>query len=327
MFDFFIVDTIDLGNWLLTSHTAVVCPHIGNRIKGVQPAGNIVPIFKPRLKIFFSIHNSLLLFVGKIVDEVIRVAVNKAVGFQSVGVSGNGLSGYRLTHFPHTDFLNFVRHSHKDFIFKEVVVEVPEFNEVSIAIKAQFGDAVDPEKFIIAVIDSSPEKLWDAYTPEHQQKLIASNGSKESARQQLELLIGLFRRTLLLEAGQKLANQLICIDGQWFLAPDTADRSSKEAVTAEFVKAVYVNNDMAAFWQLFAPQLQNAQIKAYGSESNAKAALRQKFLGKATGEQLARKKEDLKDKDFFAETVKKMLSRQNPDDLIQINGKWYINKL
>ena len=199
--------------------------------------------------------------------------------------------------------------------------------EVADKIKAQFGDAVDPEKFILAVIDDSPEKLWEAYDPEHQQKLIASNGSKESARQQLELLIGLFRRTLLLEAGQKLANQLICIDGQWFLAPDTADRSSKEAVTAEFVKAVYVNNDMAALWQLFAPQLQNAQIKAYGSESNAKAALRQKFLGKATGEQLARKKEDLKDKDFFAETVKKMLSRQNPDDLIQINGKWYINKL
>ena len=199
--------------------------------------------------------------------------------------------------------------------------------EMADKIKAKFGDAVDPEKFIIAVIDSSPEKLWDAYTPEHQQKLIASNGSKESARQQLELLIGLFRRTLLLEAGQKLANQLICIDGQWFLAPDTADRSSKEAVTAEFVKAVYVNNDMAALWQLFAPQLQNAQIKAYGSAANAQAAIRQKFLGKATAEQLAQLKKELQDKDFFAETVKKMLSRQKPDDLIQINGKWYINKL
>ena len=199
--------------------------------------------------------------------------------------------------------------------------------EMADKIKAKFGDAVDPEKFIIAVIDSSPEKLWDAYTPEHQQKLIASNGSKESARQQLELLIVLFRRTLLLEAGQKLANQLICIDGQWFLAPDTADRSSKEAVTAEFVKAVYVNNDTAALWQLFAPQLQNAQIKAYGSAAKAQAAIRQKFLGKATAEQLARLKKELQDKDFFAETVKKMLSRQKPDDLIQINGKWYINKL
>ena len=199
--------------------------------------------------------------------------------------------------------------------------------EMADKIKAKFGDAVDPEKFIIAVIDSSPEKLWDAYTPEHQQKLIASNGSKESARQQLELLIGLFRRTLLLEAGQKLANQLICIDGQWFLAPDTADRSSKEAVTAEFVKAVYVNNDMAALWQLFAPQLQNAQIKAYGSAANAQAAIRQKFLGKATAEQLAQLKKELQDKDFFAETVKKILSKQKPDDLIQIDGKWYINKL
>ena len=199
--------------------------------------------------------------------------------------------------------------------------------EMADKIKAKFGDAVDPEKFIIAVIDSSPEKLWDAYTPEHQQKLIASNGSKESARQQLELLTGLFRRTLLLEAGQKLANQLICIDGQWFLAPDTADRSSKEAVTAEFVKAVYVNNDMAALWQLFAPQLQNAQIKAYGSAANAQAAIRQKFLGKATAEQLAQLKKELQDKDFFAETVKKILSKQKPDDLIQIDGKWYINKL
>ena len=42
-----------------------------------------------------------------------------------VGDHVKGLTGQVLPHPLHPSFLHLVRHSHKDFIFKEVIKEVP----------------------------------------------------------------------------------------------------------------------------------------------------------------------------------------------------------
>jgi len=118
----------------------MVCPHVRNRIIAVQTAVDVIPIVMPCFHILCVVAHPLFVLVGEVVDEVLRVAADKVIGFQSAGIGGDGLSGHSLSHLPHPHFLHLVRHRHEHFILKEVVVEVPQFGEVCVGIEAQLCD-------------------------------------------------------------------------------------------------------------------------------------------------------------------------------------------
>ena len=76
IFNFFIVDTVDLRDCLLSCHTAILFPHITDGIKGTNAVADVRLIFVPRLEVFGTVCNSLRLLKGEVVNEVFGVAFN-----------------------------------------------------------------------------------------------------------------------------------------------------------------------------------------------------------------------------------------------------------
>ena len=93
IFNFFIVDTVDLRDCLLSCHTAILFPHITDGIKGTKAVADVRPIFVPRLEVFGTVCHSLRLLKGEVVNEVFGIAFNQIVALEFVGIVGNRLSG------------------------------------------------------------------------------------------------------------------------------------------------------------------------------------------------------------------------------------------
>ena len=146
IFNFFIVDTVDLRDCLLSCHSAILFPHITDGIKGTKAVADVRPIFVPRLEVFGTVCHSLRLLKGEVVNKVLGVAFNQIMALEFVGIVGNRLSGYRSSLRSHSCLFYFIGHCHKLFIVEEVIVEVPHLLEIRSAVKIQFGDTEDFER-------------------------------------------------------------------------------------------------------------------------------------------------------------------------------------
>ena len=94
------------------------------------------------------------------------------------------------------------------------------------------------------------------------------------------------------------------------------DQSSKEALVKSFFTAI-VNKDVDTLWNLMSPDSQQQGIARHGSKEKALEALK-KICDDPEAQKKA--KEILNDKQKLTELVNSL-----SNDMVQIDGKWYIN--
>ena len=89
---------------------------------------------------------------------------------------------------------------------------------------------------------------------------------------------------------------------------------------------MFVNKDFNAAWNLMSPAAKAGYVKEHGSEAKAKAAFKaliQKESKRFPSDML----QMFKDEAQLDNMVRMSISRQKPNDLVKVKGKWYINNL
>ena len=104
------------------------------------------------------------------------------------------------------------------------------------------------------------------------------------------------------------------------------DQSSKKAVVRTLWKAIFAD-DYNTVWKLLSPETQQDGIKECGSKEKAIADLKSTFSKDDDPEWKEGKQILKKDKEKFEEFVDENFKEWKDDDFVQIDGKWYINKL
>ena len=103
-------------------------------------------------------------------------------------------------------------------------------------------------------------------------------------------------------------------------------QATREGATKAFFKAVFVNKDFNAAWNLMSPDFKAKYIKKHGSEAKAKVAFK-KFINKQTKDIPPDMLKMFKDEAQLDNMVRMSIPRQKPNDLVKVKGKWYINNL
>lgn len=103
------------------------------------------------------------------------------------------------------------------------------------------------------------------------------------------------------------------------------DQSSREAVTKSFFKALNIDGDIETSWSLLAPAYKENLSKKAGSENQAKADFKKKYIDRVPQEGRDDLKRALSDPAKFDNLIKNVCAKQKPDDLVEIDGKWYVN--
>ena len=106
------------------------------------------------------------------------------------------------------------------------------------------------------------------------------------------------------------------------------DQSSKKAVVRTFYKAIFAD-DYNTAWELFSPEFKQDAIKECGSKEKAFAEFKKSFEEEnGSGSEFEEIKKVLKkDKEKFEVFIDEILKNTKEDEFVQIDGKWYINKL
>ena len=93
-----------------------------------------------------------------------------------------------------------------------------------------------------------------------------------------------------------------------------------------FVKAFFVDQDFETVWKLFSPELQKKSIGDKGSKEDFLAGMKEAVS--KPDEEMDEIRKGLKDKEKFDQFVEEMLKEADEENsLVEIDGKWYINKL
>jgi hypothetical protein len=111
----------------------------------------------------------------------------------------------------------------------------------------------------------------------------------------------------------------IKLNGKWYAYMSIVDHSSKERLVTTFAVAIK-NCDVVTLFEIFSPEMQRKMIEESGSKEKAIENLTKEI--KAEECQSAWEKVDLTDP-AKRQKIVQLLERNN--ELVQINGKWYLN--
>ena len=103
-------------------------------------------------------------------------------------------------------------------------------------------------------------------------------------------------------------------------------QATREGTAKAFFKAVFLNKDYNAAWNLMSPAAKAGYVKEHGSEAKAKAAFKaliQKESKRFPPDMLQMLKDEMQLDVLVRMSVKKMKA----NDMVKIKGKWYINNL
>ena len=99
------------------------------------------------------------------------------------------------------------------------------------------------------------------------------------------------------------------------------DQSSITGIIRTHARLFFIDQDFKTIWKLLSPSLQEEFVSEELFVAGMKEAMRDEA---DSGKEI---KEKLKDKAAFDEFVESMFDESGPDDYVEIDGKWYINKL
>ena len=111
-----------------------------------------------------------------------------------------------------------------------------------------------------------------------------------------------------------------------FLSGCSAPQDPKEKLAMEFVEAIS-DNDEDDLWELFSPEMQKKMVAEFGKSEDETKEETLDILKKMIQEKYSVKDlEDLEDNTELRTRISKDIAGKN-DNMINIDGKWYINLL